>query len=80
MNIGCAFERDWDNGVLEINQTPFAKNMSEQYKIPVNLIMSGTLGVDLGPKKDGEPGNNEGSRCIVCGGYVFLHFMARVLH
>ena len=25
--IGCAFERDWDNGTLEMNQTAFAGNM-----------------------------------------------------
>ena len=22
---GCAFERDWDNGILEINQTAFIR-------------------------------------------------------
>ena len=27
MYAGCAFERDWDKGILEMNQTAFAKNM-----------------------------------------------------
>ena len=30
---GCAFGRGWDSGILEMNQTPFAKNMVEQYNI-----------------------------------------------
>ena len=30
---GCAFERDWDNGILEMNQMAFAKNMVELYNI-----------------------------------------------
>ena len=33
MYTGCAFERDWDNGILEINQTAFAINMVEQCNI-----------------------------------------------
>ena len=27
MYTGCAFERDWDKGILEVNQTAFAKNV-----------------------------------------------------
>ena len=30
MYTGCAFERDWDNAILEMNQTAFAKNIMEQ--------------------------------------------------
>ena len=29
MYIGCAFERDWDKGINEMNQTVFAKNVVE---------------------------------------------------
>ena len=29
MYTGCAFERDWDEVILEMNQTAFAKNMVE---------------------------------------------------
>ena len=27
MYTGCAFEREWDNGILEVNQTAFAGTM-----------------------------------------------------
>ena len=56
---GCAFERDWDMGDLEMNQTAFAKNMLKQYNISATSNISGGPGVDLGPRKDGEPGGNE---------------------
>ena len=59
MYTGCAFERDWDNGILEVNQTAFAKNMVQQYNISATSNISGSQGVDLGPRKDGEPGGNE---------------------
>ena len=59
MYTGCVFERDWDNGILEINQTAFAINMVEQYNISTTSNIPGTPGVDLGPRKDGEPGGNE---------------------
>ena len=29
MYNGCAFERDWDNGILKLCQTGFAENMVE---------------------------------------------------
>ena len=59
MYTGCAFERDWKNGILEMNQTAFAKNMVEQYNIFATSNIPGSPGVDLGPRKDGEPGSNE---------------------
>ena len=59
MYTGCAFERDWDNGVLEMNQTTFAKTMVEQYSILTTPNNPGSPGVDLGPNKDGESGGNE---------------------
>ena len=59
MYTGCAFERDWDNGILEINQTAFAINMVEQYNISTTSNIPGSPGVDLGPRKYGEPGGDE---------------------
>ena len=59
MYTGCAFERDWDRGILEMNQTAFAKNMVQQYSISATWNISGSPGVYLGPRKDGEPGGNE---------------------
>ena len=59
MYTGCAFERDWDNGILEVNQTSFTINMVEQYNISTTSNIPGSPGEDLGPRKDGEPGGNE---------------------
>ena len=59
MYTGCAFERDWDKGILEMNQTAFAKNMVQQYNISATSNIPGSPGIDLGPRKDGEPGGNE---------------------
>ena len=59
MYTGCAFERDWDKGILEMNQTAFAKNMVQQYNISATSNIPGSPGVDLGPRKDGKPGCNE---------------------
>ena len=59
MDTGCAFERNWDRGILEMNQTAFAKHMVQQYSISATSNIPGSPGVDLGPRKDGEPGGNE---------------------
>ena len=59
MYTGCAFERDWDKGILEMNQMAFAKNMVQQYNISATSNIPGSPDVDLGPRKDGEPGGNE---------------------
>ena len=42
-----------------MNRTAFAKNMVEQYNISATSNILGSPGVDLGPRKDGEPGGNE---------------------
>ena len=42
-----------------MNQKAFAKNMIEQYNISATLNIPGSPGVDLGPRKYGEPGGNE---------------------
>ena len=62
MYTGCVFERDWDSGIFEMNQTAFAKNMVEQYNISATSNIPRSPGVDLGPRKDGEPGGNEECR------------------
>ena len=42
-----------------MNQTAFAKNMVEQYNISTTSNIPWSPGVDLGPRKYGEPGGNE---------------------
>ena len=59
MYTGCAFVRDWESGVLEMNQTSFAENLVAQYGISAKSNIPGSPGVDLGPRREGEPGGNE---------------------
>ena len=56
---GYAFVRDWDSGVVEMNQTAYAENLVAQYGISATSNIPGSPGVDLGPRKDGEPGGND---------------------
>ena len=57
MYIGCTFKRDWDNGMLGMNQTIFTENMVEQYKFPTTSNIRGrSVGVDLEPKQTASPG------------------------
>ena len=42
-----------------MNQTAFAKNMVQQYNISAISNIPGSPGLDLGPRKDVEPGSNE---------------------
>ena len=77
---GCAFERDWDNGILEMNQTAlFAKTMVEQNNISAISNNPESPGVGLGTRKDGEPGGNEefsNYRALV-GSLMWLTVMTR---
>ena len=59
MYTGCAFVRDWESGVLEMNQTAYAENLLAQYRISTTSNIPGSPGVDLGPRKDGETGGND---------------------
>ena len=59
MYTGCAFVRDWESGVLEMNQTAYAENLVAQYGISATSNIPGSPGVDLGPRKDGEQGGND---------------------
>ena len=59
MYTGCAFMRDWESGVLEVNQAAFAENLVTQYRIEMSANIPGSPGVDLGPRKEGEPGGND---------------------
>ena len=80
MYTGYAFERDWDKGILEMSQTSLAKNMVQQYNISATSNIPGSPGVDLGPRKDGEPGGNEEFptyRALV-GSLMWLSFMTRL--
>ena len=59
MYTGCGFVRDWKSGVLEMNQTAYAENLVAQYEISATSHIPGSPSVDLGPRKDGEPGGND---------------------
>ena len=59
MYTGCAFVRDLESDVLEMNQTALAETLMAQYKISATFNIPGSPGVDLSPRKDGEPGGNE---------------------
>ena len=59
MYTGCAFERDWEKGILEMNQTAFPKNMVQQYNISATSNIPGSPCLDVGPRKYGDPGGNE---------------------
>ena len=59
MYTGCAFDRDWESGVLRMNQTACAENLVAQYGIFATPNIPGNPGVDLGLSKDGEPGGND---------------------
>ena len=59
MFTGCVFVWDWESGVPEMNQTAFAETLMAQYELSVTYNIPGSPGVDLGPRKDGEPGGNE---------------------
>ena len=58
MYTGCAFVCDGESGVLEMNQTAYAKNLVARYGISTTSNIPGSQGVDIGPKKDGKPGSN----------------------
>ena len=52
---GCGFVRDWESGVLEMNQTAYAENLAAQYGTSTTSNIPGSPGVDLDPRKDDEP-------------------------
>ena len=54
MYTGRAFVRDWESGMLEMNQTAYAENLVAQYGIPATSNIPGSPGVDLGSRKEGE--------------------------
>ena len=62
-----------------MNHTAFAKNMVQQYNISPTSNIPGSLGADLGPRKDGEPGCKEKfpkNRALV-GSLMWLSVMTR---
>ena len=49
MYTGCAFVRDWESGILEMNRASFfAETLVAQYGISAKKIIPGSPGVDLG--------------------------------
>ena len=48
MYIDCAFKRDWEKIILDINQKAFAGNMMTQYGITIVSNTPASPGVDLG--------------------------------
>ena len=62
-----------------MSHTAFVKNMVEHYNISATSNIPGSPGVDLGPRKDGEPGGNEKFpkyRALV-GSLMWLSIMTR---
>ena len=59
MYTGGVFARDCESGVLVTNQTASSENLVAQCGISATLNISGSPGVDLDPRKDGEPGGND---------------------
>ena len=79
MYTGCAFERDWDKGILEMNQTVFAENIVRQYNISATSNIPGSPGAGLEPKQYGEPGDNEEfpKFRVLVGSLMWLSVMTR---
>ena len=62
-----------------MNHTTFVETMVEQFNISATSNIPGSPGVDLGPRKDGEPGGNKGfpkSHALV-GSLMWLSVMTR---
>ena len=59
MYTGCAFVRNWEHGVLEVNQTAFVESLVSQYKVSTTSDIPVSPGVDLSPRKEDEPGGSE---------------------
>ena len=59
MYTGCAFVRDWEHGVLEVNQTAFVESLVSQYKVSTTSDIPVSPGIDFGPGKEDEPGGSE---------------------
>ena len=62
-----------------MNQTAYAENLVAQYEISATSKIPGSPGVDLGPRKDGEPGGkNEFSLYQpLAGSLMWLSVMTR---
>ena len=59
MYTGCAFVRDWEHGVLDVNQTAFVESLVSQYKVSTTSDIPGSPGIDRVPKNEDEPGGSE---------------------
>ena len=46
MYTRCAFVRDWESGVLEMNQTAYGENLLAEYGISATSNIPGNPGVD----------------------------------
>ena len=79
MYTGCAFVRDWEHSVLEVNQTAFVESLVSQYKVSTTSDILISPGIDLGPRKEDEPGGSEDFpqyRALV-GSLMWLSVMTR---
>ena len=47
MYTGCAFVRDWESGMLEMNQTAYAENLVAHHGISATSNIPDSPGVDL---------------------------------
>ena len=80
MYTGCPFERDWENGILDIYQKAFAENMMTQYGITTGSSIPASNGEDLRPRAEGESGGNEefaDYHAFCVGGPILMSVMTR---
>ena len=59
MYTGCDSARDWESGILDMNQATYVENLVAQYGISATPNIPGSPSVDLSPRKDGESGGND---------------------
>ncbi|CAN0299130.1 unnamed protein product [Ectocarpus fasciculatus] len=55
---GCGIERDLDSGTLTISQSAYVESMMKRFDVMTTSPIPASPGVDLGPKRDDEPGGN----------------------
>ena len=75
----CAFVRDWESGVLEMNQASFVENLVAQYGISAKSNIPSSPDVDLGLRREGTPGGSKEFpqyRALV-GSWMWLSVMTR---
>ena len=52
---GCAIERDWDLGTLDVTQKAFTESMLNRFSVNSSSDIPATPGVEVGPREEDEP-------------------------